>query len=333
MPLQQDSAQQFGKLGCVESDHVWIISESKVRLSDEATNSARERLRQCDDVSAVMVIQVGDLLANAFAETWESLPQRLASLAIRPPVATGLVARPTDALRRSVQVADDSNHLAMWRCLVELAKTSSRIELQVGSDASPLVTLNTSPTVKEDDGWLPELLMSPPRHELDWLFAELRLARLSDLCGHATSPADATAVLAGLWLLHGDCDASHRQSQSIEDEGRHRYGNFWHAIMHREEPDYGNSKYWFRRVGQSGFLAELAKRADELIAADGSDAARRWRSKLGLPGRWDPFAFVDWCEAAAREADVSQAELIRRIQFIEMHLLLRATYADATRPT
>ncbi len=331
MPLQQDFSQRFGELLCEEVEGAWIVSESSARLSEIGKTATLAALREHDDSAAVLVVQCGDFLANVFAETWETLPQRLASLAIRPPVATCLVARPTDALRRAVQVAGDTIHSALWRCLVELAKGGSRIEMQVGSGEKALVVLNTLPAVVNEDGWLPELLSSPPRRELDWLFAELRLARLSDLCGHAISTADATAVLAGLWLLHGDSDASHRQSQSIEDEGRHRCGNFWHAILHRQEPDYGNSKYWFRRVGQPGFLAELAQQADELIAVDGSDSARRWRTKLGLPGRWDSFAFVDWCEAAAQDADASQAKLVRRIQFIEMHLLLRASYADATR--
>lgn len=331
MPLQQDSAQRFGELLCVESGEAWIISDANASLSESGQTAAIAVLRQHEDSAAVLVVQRGDLLSNVFTETWEALPQRLASLAIRPPLASCLVARPTDALRRAVKVAGDTNHSALWRCLVELAKGGSRIELQVGSNEKKLVALSTSPAITNDDSWLPELLSSPPRHELDWLFAELHLARLSDLCGHANSSADATAVLAGLWLLHGESDASHRQSQSIEDEGRHRCGNFWHAIMHRQEPDYGNSKYWFRRVGQPEFLAELARRADELIAADGSDSAQRWRTKLGLPSRWDSFAFVDWCEAAARDTDALQTKLVRRIQFIEMHLLLRASYADATR--
>ncbi len=333
MPLQQDSAQRFGELLCVESDESWIISEPTASLSESGQAAALAALRHHADSVAVLVVQRGTLLANVFAETWAALPQRLASLAIPPPLATCLIARPTDALRRAAQVAGDMNHTALWRCLVEIAKGGSRIDLQVGTNERKLVVLSTSPAVANNDSWLPELLASPPRHELDWLLAELRLARLSDLCGHAASSADATAVLAGLWLLHGDSDASHRQSQSIEDEGRHRCGNFWHAIMHRQEPDYGNSKYWFRRVGQPEFLAELAQRADELIAADESDSAPRWRAKLGLPDRWDSFAFVDWCEAAARDTDASQTKLVRRIQFIEMHLLLRASYADATRAT
>ena len=331
MPQKQGSACLTGESLSGESEEGLIISNSTLELTEVGAKAAGDIFRHREGVTAVLIVQPCDLWSSVFAETWNALPQRLASLAIRPPAQTCLVARPTDAVRRAVQISAATDDPPLWRCLVELAKSDSHIELRVGTGASPLVVQNTSLAVNEGDSWLPELLMAPPRHELNWLFAELRSARPSELFAHATSPADATAVFAGLWLLHGDADASHRQSQSIEDEGRHRCGNFWHAIMHRQEPDYGNSKYWFRRVGQCGFLAELAQRAGELIAADGSDSARRWRTKLGLPGRWDSFAFVDWCEAAAREADVSQAKLVRRIQFVEMHLLMRATYADAVR--
>jgi hypothetical protein len=66
-----------------------------------------------------------------------------------------------------------------------------------------------------------------------------------------------------------------------------------------------------------------------LIAAEGSEAARQWGEKLGAPGTWDPFAFVDWCESAAGDGGSAIASLVRRIQFVEMHLLLRASFADA----
>lgn len=59
---------------------------------------------------------------------------------------------------------------------------------------------------------------------------------------------------AGLWLLAGDLDASHELSQRIDDPD----GSFWHGIMHRREGDFGNAKYWFRRVGVHPVLRELA---------------------------------------------------------------------------
>src|SRR6185295_3279275 len=46
---------------------------------------------------------------------------------------------------------------------------------------------------------------------------------------------------AGLWLLQDFLDESHAISQDIDT----REGSFWHAIMHRREPDASNSKYWW----------------------------------------------------------------------------------------
>ncbi|TXT38993.1 MAG: hypothetical protein FD138_199, partial [Planctomycetota bacterium] len=282
------------------------LLNSQWKYVDTTSNQRR-------DVAAIIVVFGDNWLTKLFAEAWSDLPARLASLAIRPPAANDLSLRSNlDPLQFAKRMPTGALSFPMWGHLVELTRSGLRVDVQVvpvewtSADALEKVT-------EIDDRHLPELLSSPPHRELDWLFNELHLARLSDLCGEVVSPADATAVLAGLWLLHGDADASHRQSQSIEDEGRHRCGNFWHAIMHRQEPDYGNSKYWFRRVGQHPIFPELARRAAELIAADGSDSTRRWGNKLGLPSGWDPFAFVDWCESALAESDRSQVRLIRRI--------------------
>jgi hypothetical protein len=56
----------------------------------------------------------------------------------------------------------------------------------------------------------------------------------------------AKSCLAGLWLRFDFLDESHKISQEVETPT----GSFWHAIMHRREGDFGNSKYWWRRVGQ-----------------------------------------------------------------------------------
>lgn len=330
MPLNLGSANHCRDLSCVEIEDLLVISPTNWRPTESAKQMAHEALQQHADAAAVIVLQETSLLAQVFEEAWKTLPSRLASLAICPPAATFVVTRANDSNRLLRHVSDTGD--ALWRCLVEIAREGSRVEVR-----AKLSDEFVEPTISVDGGstrnatWLLELLSVPPRSELDWLFGELRLARLSDLCGAVVSPADATAVLAGLWLLHGDADASHRCSQSIEDEGRHRCGNFWHAIMHRQEPDYGNSKYWFHRVGQHPILPELARRADESILASGLPNALTQRQKLGLPHRWDLFAFVDWCEAATRAGNPAELELLRRIQFIEMHLLLRASFEDATR--
>src|SRR5690349_119973 len=56
----------------------------------------------------------------------------------------------------------------------------------------------------------------------------------------------AACCRAGLWLAFNFLDESHRISQ--ENEG-HRARDYWHALMHRREPDHSNAAYWFRRVG------------------------------------------------------------------------------------
>ncbi len=333
MPEQQGLTECQVEMTIIDMDGVFAFYPAGSRLLDSRWNEVQTRFEQCSDLAAVIRVFGDNWFTRLFGETWSALPSRLASLAIRPPSASYLSLRPDfDPLLFGTRLLSSASTFSHWMRLIDLAKDASRVEVH----SIPIEWTSTDAAAKAtdlDECFLPELLSTPPCRELSWVFGELKLARLSDLCGEVVSPADATAVLAGLWLLLGDADASHRQSQSIEEEGRHRCGNFWHAIMHRQEPDYGNSKYWFRRVGQHSIFPELARWADELIGADGSESARRWRTKLGTPDRWDPFAFVDWCEAAAREADVRQTQLIRRIQFVEMHLLLRASFEDATRST
>src|SRR5208282_3154263 len=51
-------------------------------------------------------------------------------------------------------------------------------------------------------------------------------------------PDNGSAMLAGLWLWHDGLDESHRISQGLSSPA----GSFWHAIMHRREGDFSNSK-------------------------------------------------------------------------------------------
>jgi hypothetical protein len=130
----------------------------------------------------------------------------------------------------------------------------------------------------------------------------------------------AAACLAGLWLRFDFLDESHKISQDIETTS----GSFWHGIMHRREPDYGNARYWFRRVGRHPVFEPLCAAARELAGKSGSQA-----SCLAELRSWDPFEFVELCEQAER-GNEALASLCREIQRREWELLFEFCHAQAT---
>lgn len=113
----------------------------------------------------------------------------------------------------------------------------------------------------------------------------------------------ARACLAGLLLRLDFLDSSHRLTQDIETPT----GSFWHGIMHRREPDFGNSKYWFRQVGQHPILEELR-----------TDAA-----ELGFEN-FTPGRFVDAVQTGEPEA------LLQAVQEREWALLFEYSFKEAT---
>lgn len=174
----------------------------------------------------------------------------------------------------------------------------------------------------------PPGLSSKSRPEGRWLADLIGSIDQQRLLCNIRSRADAAAVRAGLLLWHDFPDESHAISQSIEGEGRNRAGDYWHAIMHRREPDYGNAKYWFRRVGRQAVFEALAARAPRLIA-DAGEVGHRLLRRVTPNGTWDPLAFVDACAEAECTGDEETGILLRRIQSDEMLLLLRQTVRDA----
>jgi hypothetical protein len=129
----------------------------------------------------------------------------------------------------------------------------------------------------------------------------------------------ADACRAGLWLYHDFLDESHTISQDIDTPT----GSYWHGLMHRREPDFSNSKYWFRRVGTHPVFEPLLVAASELTS-DPPAAARF----LTTEAAWDPFAFVDLCEQSLA-GRAPCAALCQQVQRQEWQLLFDHCYRKA----
>ena len=115
----------------------------------------------------------------------------------------------------------------------------------------------------------------------------------------AATAALPPACAGGLWLRFDFLDESHTISQDIDTPD----GSFWHAVMHRREPDAPNSKYWWRRVGAHPVLAQLRDRAPKVGYAFTT-----------------PEAFVDFCERAHGTGSAEE-DVARRVQQLEWDLL------------
>ncbi len=105
------------------------------------------------------------------------------------------------------------------------------------------------------------------------------------------------SVKAGLYLYCSCWDEAHTTSDAVENPD----GYFWHAIVHRQEPDAANSAYWFRKTGDHPIFPKLADEA----AACGYQTTRTW----------DPFHFIEFCNASTDE------HLAMKVQLVEWQLL------------
>ena len=123
----------------------------------------------------------------------------------------------------------------------------------------------------------------------------LRAASATRLFAGARAPEAAMSVL---YVYFSCFEEAHAIAQDIATPE----GSYWHAIVHRQEPDAGNAAYWFRQVGAHPIFPALARAA-------------------GQEGQWDPFAFIETCEQARRQPGSELEAHARAIQRVEWQLL------------
>jgi hypothetical protein len=119
------------------------------------------------------------------------------------------------------------------------------------------------------------------------------------------------AALSGLWLYFSCFEESHALSQELASAE----GSYWHGILHRQEPDPGNAGYWFRRVGRHAIFPPLREQAEEILRSQPQ------RVEFSPGDSWDPFGFIDFCEAARRRPGSAEEQAAREIQQAEWQLL------------
>jgi len=128
-----------------------------------------------------------------------------------------------------------------------------------------------------------------------------------------TESGNADLVRAGALWLYGFLDESHSIAQGLASAE----GSYWHALMHRSEGDFSNSKYWYRRAGSHAIFPDLLAAVRQLTTSSQSATA----ALLGS-GDWDPFPLVDAMERAAGGKTEDDTPLLQTIAREEYNLLM-----------
>jgi hypothetical protein len=111
------------------------------------------------------------------------------------------------------------------------------------------------------------------------------------------------AAVAGLYFYVGCWSEAHEMAQDIASAE----GSYWHALVHRQEPDAGNAGYWFRQVGNHAIFPALRQAAFEI----GIDVGPRWK----------PEAFIQICERARQHPGSDMERQAMEVQRTEWQLL------------
>ena len=161
-----------------------------------------------------------------------------------------------------------------------------------------------------------------PNHSVE---AQLRKLTAKELLApqRVTNPVLADAAMAGIWIRHNFLTEGHHICQDHESDATN---NFWHAILHRREGDYWNSKYWFRQVRAHPVLTELASelRSDRFFTTAKMDL-----QKLVKSNSFHASEFVDLvAKSTGSESEVKR--FCEQVQLVEWKLLFAYSCKQAT---
>lgn len=176
---------------------------------------------------------------------------------------------------------------------------------------------NPLPTLVPQKAWSSELTDALEAASLDRLFEGESLK--NKMFGEA--------IKSGLLLWNDALDESHTISQELTNQT----GSYWHGIMHRREPDYSNSKYWFGRVGTHPIFPALRECALKLFkeTENPSDALAEIGRAIEAQEAWDSYQYIDWCQAAEGDSDSDATRFLQQVQAEEIKLLLAYSYQNA----
>jgi hypothetical protein len=122
-------------------------------------------------------------------------------------------------------------------------------------------------------------------------------------------------IQSALYICFDCFEEAHNIAQDHEGPA----GNWLHAILHRREPDAGNSKYWYAKVKAPAKVYEgIGKKALAYLGESPLPELEPLAKKMEKSKTWEPEAFVDLADKIRQKEKASPAyRTLAKIQEIE----------------